>query len=230
MRLTKRTFLASLLVCGACGGGAADRPDGSLSIAICDTGAGPFSLTIDNPFFPLPVGHRLVFEGMEGGTALDLEIEVLDMTEVVGGVTTRVVRETEHEDDELVEISHNYFAQAPDGTVCYFGEAVDIYEAGQIVAHDGAWRAEGGNRAGIIMPAMQVIGASYAQEVAPGVAEDMAQIVALGESLTVPAGTYTDTLRTLEWTPLEPGHEDSKFYIRGIGLAVDAGNRLVSSQ
>jgi hypothetical protein len=33
----------------------------------------------------------------------------------------------------LVEVSRDFFAQAPGGTVCYFGEDVDDYEDGEIV-------------------------------------------------------------------------------------------------
>jgi hypothetical protein len=34
-----------------------------VSIAVCDPETGPFSLTIDNEFFPLEVGTVLVLEG-----------------------------------------------------------------------------------------------------------------------------------------------------------------------
>src|SRR5687767_4321144 len=113
-----------------------------------------FTLEATNPWFPIEPGTEWLYEGEEDGALLELRITLLDQTEIVGGVTTRVLREVERSDGELVEISHNYFAAAPDGTVCYFGEAVDIYEAGQVVSHEGAWRAdEPGNLAGIIMPA-----------------------------------------------------------------------------
>jgi hypothetical protein len=191
-----------------------------VDIAVCDPAAGPFSLTIDNPYFPLPVGQVLVLDGTEGSTAVHLDITVLDETEVVEGVTTRVMEERESEDGELVEVSRNFFVQAPDGTVCYYGEDVDIYEGGEVVGHSGQWRAGGGNLPGIMMPASPEVGMTYAQEMAPGVAEDHADIVAMGESITVPLDTYTDTLRTSEWTPLEAGRS-TKVYVSGIGLVVD---------
>src|SRR3972149_11044637 len=75
---------------GANGGGGA-CPQTNVSIAVCDPEAGPFSLTIDNEFSPLEVGTVLVLEGVddEGATIL-LIITVLDETEVVADVTTRV--------------------------------------------------------------------------------------------------------------------------------------------
>lgn len=222
----------SFLIIGGCsnsnnGGGSC--PDTNLSIAVCDPSAGPFSLLIDNPFFPLFVGDELVLEGEEDGTFLEIIITVLDETEVVAGVTTRVVEEAEFEDGEVVEISRNFFAQAPDGTVCYFGEDVDDFEDGVIVGHGGEWRAgENGNLPGIIMPGNPQVGQVFQQEAAPGIAEDQAEIVALGETITVPAGTFNDTLSSLDCNPMENGAMDDKVYVDGIGLAIDADAELVS--
>jgi hypothetical protein len=184
----------------------------------------------DNPWFPLPVGRETVFEGEEDGAQIHLVITVLDETEDVGGVLTRVMKEHEEEDGELVEESWNYFAQAEDGTVCYFGEAVDIYEDGELANHDGAWRAEGDNRPGIVMPGDPAVGMSYPQELAPSIAEDHADHIAMGRELEVPATgeKYTDTLEVREWTPLEPDATSEKTYARGVGLVRDGTVYLVS--
>src|SRR6185503_2118392 len=86
-----------------------DRPP--LDGAVCAASAGGFSTTLDNPFFPLPTGGAAwVLEG--GGERV--EIRALDETEVVAGVTTRVVEERETEDGELTEISRNFMVQAAD--------------------------------------------------------------------------------------------------------------------
>ncbi|TFG75379.1 MAG: hypothetical protein E4H21_08925 [Thermodesulfobacteriales bacterium] len=220
----------SFLVIGGCsssGGGSC--PDTTLNISVCDPSAGPFSIIIDNEFFPLFVGDELVLEGEEDGEFLEVIITVLDEIEVVAGVTTRVIEETEFVDGELLEISRNFFVQAPDGTVCYYGEDVDVYEDGIIVGHPGEWRAgEDGNLPGIQMPGNPQIGDIYAQEIAPGIAQDQAEIVALGETITVPAGTFSDTLITEDCNPLDNGALDDKAYVSGIGLAIDAAAELVS--
>lgn len=204
-------------------------PDTTLDIAVCDLDAGPFSLTIDNEFYPLAVGDQLILEGEEDGAVVRVEIDVLNQTKDVGGVTTRVVRETETEDGNLVEISWNWFAQAPDGTVCYFGEDVDIYEDGEIVANDGAWMAgDGGAVAGIVMPGDPQVDQAFFQEYWENEAEDMAQITGFGESVIVPAGTFEDTLSMTDYNPLEDCESDDKVYVRGIGLTVDAAAKLLS--
>ena len=229
------TLVFSLLIIGGCsssnnGGGGGGCPETNLSISVCDPSAGPFSLLINNPFFPLFVGDELVLEGEDDeGTFLEIIITVLDETEIVAGVTTRVVEEAESEDGEIVEISRNFFAQAPDGTVCYFGEDVDDYEDGEIVGHEGEWRAgENGNLPGIIMPGNPQVGQIFQQESAPGIAEDQAEIVAMGETIDVPAGEFSDTLTTLDCNPMENGAIDEKVYVEDIGLAIDEDAELVS--
>ena len=233
--LTALLVSISILSIGGCsssggGGNGGSCPETNTSISVCDPETGVFSLTIDNEFFPLVVGNELVLEGQDDeGTFIEIIISVLDETEVVAGVTTRVVEEAEFEDGEMVEVSRNFFAQAQDGTVCYFGEDVDDFEDGMIVGHDGAWRAgEDGNLPGIIMPANPQIGMVFSQEFAPGIAEDQAEILFFGDTIDVPAGEFSDTLTTLDCNPQEKGSTDEKVYIRGIGLAIDEDAELVS--
>jgi hypothetical protein len=200
----------------------------ALDLSVCDPKTAKFSLTIDNPFYPLVVGQTSVFEGEEDGEAVHLEVEVLDETETVAAIETRVIEERERQDGEIVEVSRNFFAQSENGTVCYFGEDVDIYEGGKIVAHEGEWRADGANRAGIVMPSTPKIGDFFAQEDAPELAEDRAQITAKNKPVSVPAGDFTDTLETTECSPLEPGIVEPKSYARGVGLLIDDVAKLVS--
>jgi hypothetical protein len=200
-----------------------------------------FSLTIDNPYFPLPVKQEWVYTGEEEGESIGLEITVLNKTENLnfetGTVTTRVVEEVEWLDanadgvrdrrEDLIEVSLNYFAQTDDGTVCYFGEAVDIYEDGVVVSHEGAWRADEPNNApGIFMPAEPQRGMTFQQEIAPGVAEDTATIVKFG-TVRVPAGTFTDAMTVRDFNPLD-GSRGTKVYAPGVGLVDDDGLTLIS--
>jgi len=193
----------------------------------CDPGGGTFSLDIDNEFFPLPVGHRVTLEGEEGSAHLVVRITTLDETETVAGVETRVVEEFESTDGNVIEISRNFFAQAADGTVCYFGEDVDIYDgSGNVTSHSGAWRAsEDGNLPGVFMPPSLEVGQAFQQEIAPGIAEDQSKVIALGERTEVPAGTFEDTATLRDGSPLD-GSTGEKVYARGVGLIVDGAARL----
>jgi hypothetical protein len=222
--------LATTVSCGGGGGGggASGGIVPNLSAAVCDPAAGSFTDTVTNGFFPLPVDRELVLDGSEDGSPTHLVITVLGETEVVAGVTTRVVEERESADGELSEVSRNFFAQASDGTVCYFGEDVDIYEHGAITSHEGAWRAGvAGAIPGIIMPGAPAVGDAYQHEDAPGVAEDRAEITAIGDPVTVPAGTFDDTLTTVEDSAIEDG-TGTKVYARGVGLLKDDTLELTS--
>jgi hypothetical protein len=216
--------LGAMLVITTCGFHGYDN----LAISgSCDPAAGNFSLDLDNPFFPLPVGHQLVLEGEEGGAHLLVRITALDEVETVAGVETRVIEEYEAKDDRVVEVSRNFFAQARDGTVCYFGEAVDMYDgAGNVTSHSGAWRAGADdNRPGIFMPPHLEVGHAFQQEIAPGIAEDQAKVIALGDRTEVPAGTFEDTATLRDGSPLD-GSTGEKVYARGVGLIVDGAARL----
>lgn len=225
-----RAGAIALVVLTACGNDGGEGFETLMSTAVCEGDPATFTTDIDNPFFPLPVGHRVVLEGDEGGAALLVRITALDETETVAGVETRVVEEFESKDGVVVEVSRNFFAQADDGTVCYFGEDVDIFDAdGDVTSHSGEWRAgEAENRPGIFMPPTLEVGQAFAQEIAPGIAEDQARVTALGEPTETPAGTFEDTATLLDRNPLDGG-QGEKVYARGIGLIVDGPTRLTST-
>jgi hypothetical protein len=181
-----------------------------------------------NTYFVLEPGFQLVLEGGGGRLA----ITVLDETKTVTGVTTRVVEEREWKDDELVEVSRNFFAICPTTKdVFYFGEEVDDVRDGQTVGHGGAWLAgENGARPGLIMPGHPRLGARYYQEIAPGVALDRAEIVSLDESLEAPAGVFRNALKTQEGSALNPDEREFKIYVPEIGLAQEQALLLAEAR
>jgi hypothetical protein len=194
-----------------------------------DINPADFSPAITNPYFPLSTLGAKVLEGEETNEHGDvvetrLESSVLDRIEVVAGVTVTVLEERAYEDGELVEVALDYFAQHKNGDVYYFGEAVDNYENGVIADHSGQWLAgEGENRPGVFMPASPAVGQTLQLEHAPGIAEDMATILSLTETVETPAGTFADCLKTRDFTALEPGLEESKWYCPGAGLTKEEG-------
>jgi hypothetical protein len=187
-----------------------------------------FASTGANAFFRLEPGYRLELKGREGLSRVTLIITVLEETRLVDGVETRVVEERETKGGEIVEVSRNFFAfNTADGGVYYFGEEVDIYKTGRIVGHEGAWASgQNGARFGLMMPNRPAVGARFYQEIAPGVAMDRAEIVALDAALKTPAGEFKGCLKVAETSPLEGGRE-YKVYAPGIGLVRDGSLRLV---
>jgi hypothetical protein len=185
---------------------------------------GDLAPTGRNPFFILEPGYTLVLENERER----LTITVLDETEVVADVETRVVEERETRDGELVEVSRNFFAiSRRTNSVFYFGEEVDVYDEGAVV-HEGAWRAgEDGARFGLIMPGEPLLGARHYQEIAPDVAMDRAEVVALDEAVETSAGAFSGCLVVEETTPLEPDEREYKVYAPGVGLILDGSLELV---
>jgi hypothetical protein len=235
-----RLVLAGLLLCPAAAGAGVEEPEFTTDFELDDC---TLSDTGENPYFILQPGHQLVLEGEDDGEALRLQITVLNQKKWIKldldpddgdgrlkWVKTRVIEEREWKDGELVEVSRNFFARCKQtGDVYYFGEDVDIYEDGEIVSHDGAWLAGAdGARPGLFMPGTFLLGSRYFQEIAPGVAEDRAEHVAMGLELDLPAGVLDDCVRVVETSPLEPGSESEKFYCEGVGLVADDEAVLVS--
>lgn len=191
-----------------------------------------------NPYFSLRPGDRLVLEGEDDGEMARVEITVLRRTEritfevdgVPVTVRARVVEERESADGELTEVSRNFFARCRHTSdVFYFGEEVDNYEDGEIVDHDGAWRAgEDGAMPGLIMPGTFLLGAKYYQEIAPAAeALDRGRNVEMGIEIPTPAGTFTDCVGVVDSTPLDPEEADAKVYCPGVGLVMDEALVLV---
>ena len=187
-----------------------------------------FITTGRNTYFILEPGYQLILEGHEGKDNVRLVITVLNETKKIGNVETRVVEENESVNGKTIEISRNYFALCKEtSSIYYFGEEVDMYKDGKIVSHEGAWIAEGKNKAGVMMPGLILLGARYYQEIAPDAAMDRAEIISTTEQMKTAAGTFTNCLKTEETTPLEPKNKEYKFFAPGVGLIRDGDLLLV---
>lgn len=177
-----------------------------------------------NRFFSLEPGHQLVLQSDEEKVV----ITVLEQTKMIGGVKTRIIEEREEKDGELAEVSRNFFAICKEhGDVFYFGEEVDDYKDGKIVAHGGAWRAdEPDSRAGIIMPGTILLGARHYQEISPK-AMDRAEIIADDVTMKTHAGTFKNCIRVEETSGLDPDEKCYKTYAPGVGIIQDEDLLLV---
>ena len=207
---------------------AQNKPTGKQFTASFMQDSCSFQTTGRNTYFILEPGFQLVFEGTDAKGKTDLVITVLNETRKVGNVETRVVEEHESLNGKTIEISRNFFVFCKQtGSIFYFGEDVDNYKDGKIVDHESAWLAEGKNKAGIMMPGLVLIGARFYNEIAPGVAMDRLEIISTTDSITTPAGTFSNCIKMEETTPVEPKVKDYKVYAPGIGLVQD-GNLLLT--
>jgi hypothetical protein len=204
-------------------------------------------LDIDNTFLPMAEGTTQIYkaEGADG-----CEVNVVTVTSRKKRITiegesiqARVVEDLAYEDPEcdgfaliLVEKTFDWFAQDDAGNVWYFGEETfDCEGAGSCELGEGSWEAgkdvaDVGTIAepGLIMLANPRNGDQYYQEFYEGFAEDQARVTGVGVTVTLeredawPGSPFTGCLKTKEWTQLDPGAVEQKYYCPGIGLvAVD---------
>ena len=195
-----------------------------------DFDACTFSTHGSNEYFILEPGYKAILESNDKSHNSQLLITVLNETKVVNGIETRIVEEKETEDGDLKEISRNYFAICnPTSDVFYFGEDVDMYENGAVTNREGSWLAGiEESKAGLIMPGDPQVGMKYYQEMAPGVAQDRAEVLSIDDSISTPLGEYDKVLKIEESNPLEPGIKELKYYAPQVGLIQDKELILVN--
>lgn len=174
---------------------------------------------VTNQYYPLIQGTRTTSAGTRKGVSTRVEIVVTNDTKTVAGVPAVVVSDRVYEAGQLVEDTVDWFAQDNQGNVWYFGEYATAYQAGRSPDHSGSWEAgTGGSQPGIVMPASPQPGRTYQQEHAAGVAEDMAKVLKLDDSLCVPYQCFRGNLLvTEEWSRLSPGEVQHKYYAPGVG-------------
>jgi hypothetical protein len=185
-----------------------------------------------NPYFPLVPGTKWVWKTTADGEVTETVIDTIDgTTKEILGVTTIVVhdevREGDSEDGPLLENTDDYYAQDLDGKVWYFGESSQELEDGEIVSIDGSWEAgRDFGKQGIQMKNNPQVDDVYRQEFALREAEDLARVVSTDASET--AGEMGEfscdnaCVHTQDFTPLEPGTFEDKFYAPGVGVIVES--------
>jgi hypothetical protein len=179
-----------------------------------------FGGPIDNRYMPLTPGSRWVYESVTGDERT--EVVVTDERRQVMGIDAVVVRDTVSSGGEVVEDTYDWFAQDAEGNVWYLGEDSKEYESGEATSTAGSWEAGvDGALPGIVMPAAPSAGDTYRQEFYEGEAEDLAEVLRLGDSATVAGRTYDDLLVIEEWNPLEPEVVEEKSYAPGVGVVLE---------
>lgn len=188
-----------------------------------------FTSPQNNIFMPMAIGQTYVYVAEEEDGLVRNEITQTTQTKVVMGVTTTVVHDEEWLEVPgvgllLIEDTLDLIGWDNDGNVWYFGEDTTEYlydESWNLIgtSKEGSWEAGvDGALPGILMLANPAAGASYRQEFSEGEAEDMAKVLKLNATVSIEYGDFDGVLKTKEWTPLEPGVVEHKFYAPGVGL------------
>ena len=176
---------------------------------------------ITNSWWTLPAGRNfLYFSETEDECTWNL-VEVLDLTTdnfegIYAGVDARIVLDREWVDEECEysnfediyaniapeEVTYDWYAQDSKRNIWYMGE--DTWDG---ESSEGSFIAGcNGAEAGIVILGEPFKGAFYQQEMYEDEAEDRAKVL----------NFYTEDnvvcMKTKEWTPLEPGEIEHKYY------------------
>ena len=115
------------------------------------------SNNIDNKWFPLRPGTRLVNEGFteEDGERVPHRMvrTVMDLTKVINGVRAVVVWDVDYKDGNLEESEIVFFAQDKGGNVWLLGELRETYDKLDLIGGRTWLAGMDGSRAGIMMKA-----------------------------------------------------------------------------
>ncbi len=182
---------------------------------------------LSNPYFPHAFGTTYTVEkDTEDGLEV-IMIEVEAATRVVNGVECLVVRDRVFVDGLLIEDTEDWYAQDDSGRVWYMGEDSTEFEYDDddnLIATDdgGSWESGvDGAVPGVQMWETPIVGMSYYQEFYEDEAEDMAIVVATGVTVTADGVEYQNCYKILEWTSLEPGALEYKYFAPGIGIVLE---------
>jgi len=175
-------------------------------------------LKIDNKYYPLKVGTLWIYNGTdEEGKSMQDNVTVTNQTKEIQGITTRVVNDTVWVEGKLVETTGDWYAQDDKGNVWYMGEDTTDF-TNKKNPHEGSWESGvKGARGGILMLGDPKVGMTYDQEFAKNVAEDKATVLSLNESISVPYGSFSNVIKTKEFSALEPDVVENKYYAANVG-------------
>jgi len=217
-RLRLLSLLAVLLAAGC---GSSDHKTSASATAPARRAG--FSARVTNPWFPLRPGSVYRYRGIKDGEPSREVMTVTRRTKTVDGARCVVVSDLLYLGGRLEERTEDWYTQDRAGNVWYFGErTAELDEQGRVRSTSGSWEAgKDGAEPGIFMFARPRVGRPARQEYLKGEAEDHFQIVAVGVTVALPLETFHGALLTKEWTPLEPGVIDHKFYVRGIGTVLE---------
>ena len=180
---------------------------------------------ITNPLFPVSLQESVLMLGHVEGKPFRTEVTLLPETRIVEWegqrVETLVSQYNAFLDGRIEEVAYDYYAQADDGSVWYFGEDVFDFRAGAIVVTEGTWLAGRDGPAAMIMPADPRVGDVYRTENAPGFVFEEVTVRSTDETLDGPLGPIRGGMLADELH--SDGKTEQKVFAPGYGEFYTAG-------
>lgn len=168
------------------------------------------STTVTNPLFPISRLQSVVLNGRVDGKPFRTETTLLPDTRVIewsDGQCVKVVvsQYTAYLDGRIDEVALDFYAQADDGSVWYFGEDVFNYVDGVVRDTGGTWLAGKEGPAAMIMPGAPQVGQVHRPENIPGLVFEEVAVARVGQTVAGPRGQTAGALVGREL------HDDGSF-------------------
>jgi len=180
---------------------------------------------VTNPLFPVSLQESVLMLGHVEGKPFRTEVTLLPETRIIEWegqrVETLVSQYNAFLGGRIEEVAYNYYAQADDGSVWYFGEDVFDFRDGTVVVTEGTWLAGRDGPAAMIMPADPQVGDVYRTENAPGFVFEEVTVRSTDETLDGPLGPIQGGMLADELH--SDGKTEQKVFAPGYGEFYTAG-------
>jgi hypothetical protein len=181
--------------------------------------------SVTNPLFPVSKQESVLMVGRVDGKPFRTEVTLLPDTRIIEWqgqqVETLVSQYTAYLDGRIHEVAYDFYAQADDGSVWYFGEDVFNFKEGYIADTHGTWIAGKDGPAAMIMPSDPKVGDVYRPENIPGFVFEEVTVKSTDKTLDGPLGPIHGGL-VVEELHMDGTTED-KTFAPGYGEFYTAG-------
>ncbi|MEO5579953.1 MAG: hypothetical protein ABIR58_04790, partial [Gemmatimonadaceae bacterium] len=187
------------------------------------------SISVTNALFPISLLHSAVLLGNVGGVALRVETTLMPTARSITWkgrqVATNESQYVAFLNGRIEEVALDWYGQASDGSVWYFGEDVFNYENGAVADRDGTWLVERDGPLAMIMPASPKVGDVFRPENICGSVFEEVTVKSVGVTVNGPKGPINGAIVTNE-LHLDGSRED-KTFAPGYGeFATGSGTNL----
>ena len=186
-----------------------------------DLGTPTFSnpTSITNPLHPTSLVLQTIYGGHVDGEPFRTEVSLMPGTKPItwrgNTIETAIVQYVAYLDGRIHEVALDWYAQADDGSVWYFGEDVFNYEDGMVADTKGTWITNESTPAAMIMPAEPRVGNVYRPENAPGIAFEEVRVDKVEQELAGPSGKISGAIEVNELHM--DGTREGKVFAPGYG-------------
>jgi hypothetical protein len=175
--------------------------------------------SITNPLHPTSQVQQTIYGGHVDSKPFRTEVSLLPGTKPIvwqgKTVDTAVIQYVAYLDGRIHEVAIDWYAQADDGSVWYFGEDVFNYEDGKVADTKGTWVAGDTTPAAMIMPAQPRVGSVYRPENAPGIAFEEVRVDKVYQQIDGPSGKVSGAIEVNELHM--DGTREGKVFAPGYG-------------